>query len=228
VEPQLTQLHQQDLTDGWLLECQQVVSMVVQLCRQYMTDEQVTRIVGDLPSPWQTSRSEIEGAYDFSIEFDARDLNPDLLKAKMAMVQEVIQLDRFGQIDFSKLVPYLFRAVDPNMAKAVLQPMSQATQSQISDEQTALTQMVTGIEPPLTPSPGMNYQLRLQTLQQAIQANPELQQMIAARPILAKMVENRIKFLQFQQQQIGNAQIGRVGTAPVLNQQPGGGAAPQS
>jgi hypothetical protein len=46
--------------------------------------------------------------------------------------------------------------------------------------------------------------------------NPELQQMIAARPVLSKMVENRIKFLNFQLQQQGNAQIGRVGTQPVL------------
>ena len=81
--------------------------------------------------------------------------------------------------------------------------------------------MVAGIEPPLQPQAGMNYPLRLQTLQQAIQANPELQQMIHARPVLQQMVQNRIKFLTFQQQQIGNAQIGRVGTAPVLNQPPG-------
>jgi hypothetical protein len=30
------------------------------------------------------------------------------------------------------------------------------------------------------------------------------------------MVENRVKFLNFQIQQQGNAQIGRVGTQPVL------------
>jgi len=102
----------------------------------------------------------------------------------------------------------------------VLQPMSQATQSQISDEQNALTQMVAGIEPPLTPSPGMNYQLRFQTLQQAIQANPELQQMIQVRPVLQKMVENRAKFFNFQLQQASNATIGRVGTSPTLNQTP--------
>jgi len=94
--------------------------------------------------------------------------------------------------------------------------MDQATQSQVADEQSALTQMVAGIEPPMQPQPGMNYQLRLQTLQQSIQANPELQQMITARPVLSKMVENRIKFLNFQLQQQGNAQIGRVGTQPVL------------
>jgi len=102
------------------------------------------------------------------------------------------------------------------MAGAVLQPMDQATQAQVSDEQNALTQMVAGVEPKMEPQAGMNYQLRLQTLQQSIQMNPELQQMIAARPVLSKMVENRIKFLNFQLQQQGNAQIGRVGTAPVL------------
>jgi hypothetical protein len=84
--------------------------------------------------------------------------------------------------------------------------------------------MVAGIEPPMQPQGGMNYQLRLQTLQQSIQMNPELQQMIAARPVLSKMVENRVKFLSFQLEQQGNAQIGRVGTQPVLQ---GAEAAPQ-
>ena len=34
------------------------------------------------------------------------------------------------------------------------------------------------------------------------------------------MVENRVKFLSVQLEQQGNAQIGRVGTAPVLNAAP--------
>ena len=219
--PALTQLHQQDLADGWLLEVKDVVQMTIQLCRQYMTDAEATRIVGDLSFPWQTSNKELEAFYDVSIEFDPADLNPELLQQKLKMLQEVLPFDRFGQADYSKLFPLLLRAVDPILARATLQSMGQANQSQISDEQNALTQMVAGIEPPLQPQAGMNYPLRLQTLQQAIQANPELQQMIHARPVLQQMVQNRIKFLTFQQQQIGNAQIGRVGTAPVLNQPPG-------
>lgn len=214
--PQLAQLHQQDLVDGWLLEMRQVVAQTLQLCQQYMVEDHVVRIVGPLGRPWNVGRSEVQGMFDVSLEFDIRDLNHELLKEKFALLQTVLANDRFGRVDYSKFTELMFRAIDPNMAGAVLQPMEQATQAQVSDEKSALTQMVAGIEPPMEPQPGMNYQLRLQTLQQSVQMNPELQQMIAARPVLAKMVENRIKFLSFQIQQQGNAQIGRVGTAPVL------------
>jgi hypothetical protein len=194
----------------------QVVAQTLQLCQQYMVEDHVVRIVGPLGRPWNVGRSEVQGMFDVSLEFDIRDLNHELLKEKFALLQTVLANDRFGRVDYSKFTELMFRAIDPNMAGAVLQPMDQATQAQVSDEKSALTQMVAGIEPPMEPQPGMNYQLRLQTLQQSIQMNPELQQMIAARPVLAKMVENRIKFLNFQIQQQGNAQIGRVGTAPVL------------
>jgi hypothetical protein len=214
--PQLAQLHQQDLVDGWLIEMRQVVSQTLQLCQQYMAEEQVVRIVGPLSRPWNADKREIQGQWDISLEFDARDLNHELLKEKFGLLQTVLANDRFGRVDYSKFTELMFRAIDPNMAGAVLQSMDQATQAQVSDEQNALTQMVAGIEPPMEPQNGMNYQLRLQTLQQSIQMNPELQQMIAARPVLSKMVENRIKFLNFQLQQQGNAQIGRVGTQPVL------------
>jgi hypothetical protein len=220
--PQLAQLHQQDLVDGWLIELRQVVAQTLQLCQQYMGEDQVVRIVGPLSRPWNAGRSEVQGMFDVSLEFDIRDLNHELLKEKFGLLQTVLANDRFGRVDYSKFTELMFRAIDPNMAGAVLQPMDQATQAQVSDEQSALTQMVAGIEPPMQPQTGMNYQLRLQTLQQSIQMNPELQQMIAARPVLSKMVENRIKFLTFQIQQQGNAQIGRVGTAPVLEAgQPG-------
>ena len=214
--PAIAQLHQQDLVDGWLIEMRQVVAQTIQLCQQYMDEQEVIRIVGPLPRPWNVSRQELQGQFDVSLEFDIRDLNHELLKEKFGLLQIVLSNDRFGRVDYSKFTELMFRSIDPNMAGAVLQPMDQATQAQVSDEKNALTQMVAGIEPPMDPQPGMNYQLRLQTLQETIQQNPELQQMIAARPVLAKMVENRIKFLSFQIQQQGNAQIGRVGTAPVL------------
>jgi len=214
--PQLAQLHQQDLVDGWLLEMRQVVGQTLQLCQQYMAEDHVVRIVGALSRPWNAGRSEVQGMFDVSLEFDIRDLNHELLKEKFGLIQSVLANDRFGRVDYSKFTELMFRAIDPNMAGAVLQPMDQATQAQVSDEQNALTQMVAGVEPKMEPQAGMNYQLRLQTLQQSIQMNPELQQMIAARPVLSKMVENRIKFLNFQLQQQGNAQIGRVGTQPVL------------
>jgi hypothetical protein len=215
----ISQLHQQDLVDAWLLELRGVIAQTLQLCQQFMTDEQVTRIVGALPQAWNVGKDEVENMFHFSLEFDVRDLNSELLKEKLTLLNTlVLPNDRFGRVDFAKLTELTMRAIDPNMAEMVLQPMEQATQAQVADEKDAIAKMVAGIEPEMNPAPGLNYQLHLQTLQQSIQANPELQQMISARPILAQMVENRVKFFQFQLQQQQNAQTGRVGTQPVLQQ----------
>lgn len=215
--PQLQQLHAQDLVDGWLLELRGVITQTLQLCQQFMTDDQVTKIVGPLTQPWKLDRDAIEHQYLITLEFDTRDLNADLLKSKLELLQGfIIPNDQFGRIDHSKMVELMLRSVDPNMASQILTPMDQANSAQVSDEQQVLSQMITGIEPQNQPQNGMNYQLRLQTLQHSIQSNPEIQQAIASRQILAQMVQNRMKFLQFQITQGDNAQIGRVGTAPVL------------
>ena len=117
-----------------------------------------------------------------------------------------------------KLIEYGMSGIDPSMAENVLVPVEAANQKQVSDEQDALAKMIAGIEPPMDPQPGMNYQLRLQVLQQSIQQNPEMQRRIAAQPDTAALIENRVKFLTFQTQQQTNAQIGRVGTAPTMQQ----------
>jgi hypothetical protein len=216
--PQIAQLHQQDLIDGWLIEMRMVVQQTLQLMMQYMDPAMVEKVIGQLPDGWQDDQKTIQGMFDIMLEFDSRDLNQELLQEKMQLLQGALALDRFGQTDFSKLFPMLFSAIDPNLAGAVLQPVGQATQAQIEDEKAQLAKMVAGIEPDMQPMPGQNYQLRKQVLGQSIQTNPELAQMIQARPVLQKMVENRLKFFDFQLQQQNNAVIGRVGTQPLLNQ----------
>jgi len=52
----------------------------LQLCQQYMAEDQVVRIVGPLSRPWNGGRSEVQGMFDVSLEFDIRDLNHELLK----------------------------------------------------------------------------------------------------------------------------------------------------
>jgi hypothetical protein len=94
--------------------------------------------------------------------------------------------------------------------------MEEATNKQVTDQLDRLNKMLVGIEPPMTPMPGMNYQLRAQVMQQTIAQNPAMQRRIAGQEDTAMLIENEMKFLQFQMQQGQNAQIGRVGAAPVL------------
>ena len=217
VPPQLTGLHQGSLVDGWLLEVRQICSQILQLCQQYMSDAQVSRIAGSLGRPWQLTATEIQGQFDLSVEADPRDLNIETLKEKWGFLEIIMKYDRAGRVDYGKLIEFGMAGIDPSMAESVLVPVEAANQKQVADEQDALAKMLAGIEPPMDPQPGMNYGLHLQVLQQSIQQNPEMQRRIASQPDTAALIENRMKFLQFQTQQLNNAQIGRIGAAPVMD-----------
>jgi hypothetical protein len=216
IPPQLSVLHQSEIVDGWLLEVRQVCAHLLALCRQYMGDEEVARITGPLPQPWQTNAGEIRGSFDISVEADPRDMNLEMLAEKWKFIETILKYDRAGRVDFSKLVEHAMQGIDPDMAEVVLVPMEVATQKQVLEEQDALAKMVAGIEPVMEPQPGMNYQLRLQVLQESLARNPELQKRVASQADTAALIENRVKFLEFQVQQEQNAQIGRVGTEPVM------------
>jgi hypothetical protein len=207
-------LYQQFLIDGWLGEIEQLAGMTLQLDQQYMPDEIAIRVMN---APVRMSRQEIQGQYDLQVTFDARNLNSELLKEKLELINTfVLPLDRFGSVDLARMVQMTLGAVDPTMADAVLQSVEAASQAQVAEEQDVLAKMVAGIEVPMEPQPGMNYGLRMQVLQEAVQKNPELQQMISGRPVLQKMVQTRLEFLCFQAQQQQNAVTGRVGAKPVL------------
>jgi hypothetical protein len=212
--PDRAMLYQQFLIDGWLGEIEQLAAMTLQLDQQYLPDEIAIRVMN---APVRMSRQEIQGKYDLQVVFDARNLNSELLKEKLELINTfVLPLDRFGAVDLAKMVQMTLGAVDPIMAEAVLQSVEAASEKQVAEEQDVLSKMVAGIEVPMEPQPGMNYGLRMQVLQEAVQKNPELQQMIAGRPVLQKMVQTRMEFLQFQAQQQQNAVTGRIGAQPVL------------
>lgn len=207
-------LYQQHLVDGWLGELEQIAGMILQLDQQYLPDEIAIRVAS---APIRMNRQEIQGQYDTQIIFDVRNMNAEMLKEKLELINTmVLPLDRFGAVDLAKMVRLTLGAVDPVVAELVLQDVGAASKQQEEEELSILADMVAGIERPMEPMPGTNYALRLQILQGAIGKNPEIQQMIASRPILGQMVEARMKFLAFQTQQIENATTGKVGSKPVL------------
>jgi len=212
--PDRAMLYQQHLVDMWLGELEQVASMVLQLDQQYLPDEVAIRVAN---GPVRLNRSEIQGQFDMQMVFDVRNLNAELLKEKLNLINTmVLPLDRFGAVDLAKMVQITMGAVDPTMADMVLQDVETASAQQVNEEQDILAKMVAGMETPMEPGPGINYGLRAQVLQESVQKNPELQQMIQARPILQQMIEARLQFLTFQAQQQENANIGRVGAQSVL------------
>jgi hypothetical protein len=216
----LTMLMQQTAVDRWLRSCKALVAQAFALMQQYVTDQEIMRVSGAMPAPFQVTREAIQGKFDLVAEFDVRDLDDEHLGKKLQYIAQVaVPLDVAGVIDRANLVKFIVGAVDPSLANQIVRSEQAATAAEAEEEQLALTKISAGIEPPL-PEQGVNPQLRLQVLQGAIQANPQLQQRYAQDEIYKAMVDARGQALQFQMTQIQNAQIGRVGAVPALAAQP--------
>jgi hypothetical protein len=216
VPPQLSMLMQQTAVDRWLRSCKALTAQAFALMQQYLSDTEILRVAGSLPAPFQVSREAIQGKFDLTAEFDVRDLDNEFLGKKLDYIAKLaVPLDVAGVIDRASLVKFVMSAVDPSLAAQVVRSTEAATAAEAEDEQLAYTKIAAGTEPPL-PQEGINAQLRLQVLQGIVQANPAVQQRYGQDEIFRKMMDARMQALQFQLQQIQNAQIGRVGAAPAL------------
>lgn len=217
VDPDEVELTKQDLANNWLTGMKLCMAMTLQLAQQYLPDAVVARVAGTLPAPFQATREDIQGQFDITLEFDVTTLNSKALGQKLDYITKaVVPLDVSGVIDRPGLVKFIMSAVDPRMAELLVRDTQSATASEAADEQNALAQLWAGIEPPLA-QPGQNAQLRLQVIQQQMQANPEWATRFGQDPIFQKMLKARVQSLTFQIQQTQiNPQIGREGAAPAL------------
>jgi hypothetical protein len=221
VTPTLMQLHQTGMTTLFLASLSDAFTQVLQLCQQYMPEEELAQITGDDGIPIARSREEIQGKFRVELSFDPRDLDQDYLKNLIGLLVQVLQTDTLGTVQRDKLVQRLFSAIDPGLAAQTLQPVQQAQESEVKDEQANFAKISAGVEPEMA-AEGQNFPLRLQVLQGIGQQNPEALQKLT--PVSREILEARLKYLANQVQQLKNAQIGRQVGQPVLGQ--GGQGAP--
>lgn len=227
--------YQQELVDAYLSEMVEVMLQVWQLCQQYLDRQKVARIAGgeqgqdgrlERPvagEPLARDVQEIREDFDTYLYFDAREADPELLKMKMEVVnQTVLPADAGGVVDRAKYTRWQMHAVDAELAEETLQPVESMMQTEVEDEQLQLAKIWAGIEPPFKEG-GQNAQLRLQTIANTVQANPQWQQRMAPDqdPIFRQLIEARAKHFQHVLDQEQNKTIGRVGVAPVLGRNAG-------
>jgi hypothetical protein len=218
VDPNKVLRKQQRLIDGWLAELREVYGLVYELCEQYMDPNDWMAISGDPQSVPQQDRKSIQHNISLVLEYDAKDLNTEYLKQKMDLIQSMlVATDAAGVIDRAGLTQYAAQALDPALAQRIVRPQGQVTQQEIEDEQDALSNIVSGIDPPVYSS-GQNAQLRLQVIQQTMQ-NQDYMNFIRANPLAQQRLETRVKNLQFQIQQQQNAVTGKIGVPPGPTQQ---------
>jgi hypothetical protein len=213
VDPNKVLRKQQRLINSWLDEQRAVMLQIFQLCLQFLPIEKWQQISGNQSFQLPIGQRDfIQNNMMLILEFDARDLNMEYLEQKLQLINTMlVPTDAAGVIDRAGLTQYAMQALDPAGAR-LIRPQGQATQAEITEEQGALGQIVTGVTPPI-PGGGTNPQLRLQVIQSTLQA-PDFQNFIKANPLAQQRLQERIKSFQFAIQQQQNAQVGRIGVPP--------------
>ena len=210
--PALTQLHQQGRVNLFLGSLKDALKQMLQLCQQYLTDEELQRITGANGLAVARSREEIQGQFDLDLSFSTIGLDFEML-VKMAEVigRYILPMDTLNTVQRDQLVRWLFNALNPNLAESVWRPSESANADETKDEAINFARIMAGDEPPMQ-AEGQNFALRLQTLRDILQKNPEIQK--KATPLSRQMLEARMEHLSNQVQQQQNAQIGaRVGAS---------------
>lgn len=230
VDPNKVLRKQQRLIDSWLSELRMVHIQIYQLCQQYLPDNDWLTASGDQAAVPQRDRASIQRNLNLVLEYDAKDLNQEFVTAKLQTIQQMlVATDAAGVLDRAGLTMYAARALDPALARQLIQPQQQVTQQEINDEQDQLSKVANGIEPPMYTS-GQNAQLRLQVIQNTMQQQGFIDS-LRQNPIALQILDRRVKNLQFQVQQQQNAITGRLGVPPGPTQQltgTGPAPAPQS
>ena len=225
VDPNKVLRKQQRLIDGWLAELREVYVQIYQLCTQYMDPQDWIAISGDPQAVPGQDRRSIQHNLQLVLEYDAKDLNTEYLSAKMGLIQTMlVATDAAGVIDRAGLTQYAANALDPALGKRIIQPSGQVTQKEITEEQAALAQIVSGVEPPVYQS-GQNAQLRLQVMQTTSQAQ-DYANFLRGNPLALERFQRRAQNMQFQIQQQQNAVTGKIGVPPGPTEALGAGAGP--
>lgn len=216
IDPNEVILQMQELVDDFMDPMAEVFGQMLQLWQQYGSDEELQRIVGGKGVAVPRTREDIQGRFDLDLTFDVRTVDFGFLKELASVLSEmVIPNDTQATIQYDRLVRRLFEMADPNLAEDTLQDVETASQQEVDDEENNFAKIYAGIEPEMKEK-GQNWPLRLQVIEGIVKKNPAsyagMQE--PSKAILAA----RMKHLQFMIQQRENAQTGRVGATPALQE----------
>lgn len=214
VPPELTQLMLQGLVDDQLPAVGEVVIQVLQLCGRFMDPATAAAVLSVSEEEAQSFLAQLSGRLMLEVSFDTRMLNMEWLKTIGNLVGTyLLAWDTDATVDRAKLSNWFAYRIDPGLARSVLRPVEEAAQSELLDEDTNMSKIQAGVEPPMMTA-GQNYGARLARIYENMQKNPEYAAKLT--PNSRAILEARIKHLQGMVQQQENAQIGRTMARPAL------------
>lgn len=215
VAPAWTVLIQQMMVDLWLGSHADALLMLLQLCQQYLDDEQLQGILGPEGVPVAKTLEDIAGKFSVEVTFAAGALDVEyVMKLAEIISKYILPIDSLSTVQRDALVAVLFQNLDPSLADAVLVPVEAANQKEIEEEEMNFTKIFSGVEPPMMKE-GQNFKLRLEVLEGIPMKNPEAYQKLT--PVSRAIYDARREHLRNQVQQQKNAVIGRQVGQPALS-----------
>jgi hypothetical protein len=218
VSTELVTLHNEFKVMWWLANLREILTQLLQLCQQFMSDETVQRVTNAEGVSVLRTREDIQGQFDLEITFDPRDFDPEFLAAMGRIVRETLMaIDTDKTIQTAPIVENLMYRMFPDLAERSLRPVEQANLDELQDEFNKYQEILAGREPERGAPGSENYELRLNMYRQLEAANPIIYNDLP--PDRQAILFARLEYLQAQAEQFGtNAQIGREGAPRALEE----------
>lgn len=246
VSPMRVQTAQENRTRRFLVAWTKAIKWILIFSQQYMTDAEFADVTG-APIGWLDQRRQTPGLLSASLDFDVRDLDPDLmLKRIETMNKIVLPNDVLGVIQRGKWAAVMARAVmGPSVSKQLVQQLPDASQALQDKANNELLKMFAGNQPNYVDEKDPTAASLLQFTQQIVMANPNYlraltdealvtlapnnaallaQQIGPRRPdeLFSSLLIKWLKNLQFVGvTQVQNKQVGAIGVNPQQAPQPG-------
>lgn len=212
---QISQIRQQFLVDKFLQHSAEVLRMCYRCFQRFGPDSIFFRVTG-VPDPQTFDKGNAEENFDIVVNYDVLNSDTESQEKKLEQIVALTQMDRNGRINVDRLLDTVANAIDPVLADSILQPTEVAQEQIVKKVTDDLTKIFAGIEVNAQPN---GAQIALQLIQQYAQ-QPDITQRLQTDQSFAARIEKYSSQYTFQLQQMQNAQIGRLGTAPAQMQAP--------
>jgi hypothetical protein len=206
----LTAARQQFYVGKFLDHVRDVLNMAWKLYQRMGPDEVFFQVTGN-PNPQVMQKGSPDDNFSITVSFDSMSTDPETSETQLKNMVSLVQLDRNGILDMNKLLEFTASSINPIFADYVLQPVEEAQEKVAKNVTDDLAKIFAGIEVPAQPN---GAQIAMQMVQAYVQ-QPDIMQRAQSDEAFGGRLQKYMEQYQFQLQQMQNAEIGRIGTAPA-------------
>lgn len=209
VQPQRIQTAQENRTRRFLVAWTKAIKWILVFYQQYGDDVEFSDITG-APLGWLEQRRQTPGLLTAALDFDARELDPDLmLKRIETMNNIVLPSDVMGVINRSNWAAIMTRSVmGPAIAKQLVQSMPAASQALMDKANMEVLKMFAGNPPNYVDDKDPTAANLLQYTQQIVMQNPNYLKALTDEALMAVAGQNAAQLAQ---------QIGKRNPDPIFS-----------